>query len=299
MGEPGASLVQAREAAGLTRQQAAEKLHLSVQQVGALDENRFEDLPGATYVKGYIRNYASLLNIPSDDLIAAYEECCGEPEVPELSSLAQPQQMTSGDQTMKLATLAVVAVVIGLALTWWLNREQPVVSPQQLSEAAIETDSVQEKYPNIDYPEAVQDLRAELNQDTTESSRSSTAPATGNDDAIVDSGEQPGTEAAMVDNIQDKAAIDNTEAAPSGQEPRLVLEVSDDSWVDIRDSHNRRLLYETVASGRTVTLSGAPPFNVFLGNAQGVRLSYKGKDFDITPHRRGLVARFTLGEAGE
>ncbi len=299
MGEPGASLVQAREAAGLTRQQAAEKLHLSVQQVGALDENRFEDLPGATYVKGYIRNYASLLNIPSDDLIAAYEECCGEPEVPELSSLAQPQQMTSGDQTMKLATLAVVAVVIGLALTWWLNREQPVVSSQPLSETAINTDSMQEKYPNTNYPEAVQDLRDELNQDTSEASLSNAAPATGYGDTIVDSGEQPDTETAMADNIQDKPATDNTEADSSGQEYLLVLEVSDDSWVDIRDSHNRRLLYETVASGRTVTLNGAPPFSVFLGNAQGVRLSYKGKNFDITPHRRGLVARFMLGEAGE
>jgi cytoskeleton protein RodZ len=75
-----------------------------------------------------------------------------------------------------------------------------------------------------------------------------------------------------------------------------VLVVDQESWIDIRDARQVKLLYETVPAGRTVALEGVAPVSVFLGNAAGVRLEYNGRSFDVVRHKRGMVARFTLGE---
>jgi len=64
----------------------------------------------------------------------------------------------------------------------------------------------------------------------------------------------------------------------------------------VRDGKQNKLLYETVAAGRTVVLEGAAPLSVFLGNVEGVGVEFNGKPYDTAPHRRGPIARFTLGE---
>jgi len=43
-----------------------------------------------------------------------------------------------------------------------------------------------------------------------------------------------------------------------------------------------------------VTVEGVAPLNVFLGNAEAVTVDYNGSPIDITPFRRGQIARFTL-----
>jgi len=47
------------------------------------------------------------------------------------------------------------------------------------------------------------------------------------------------------------------------------LQAQVDSWADVRDAHGNRLLYETIAAGRTVAVEGATPLAVFLGNGRG------------------------------
>jgi cytoskeleton protein RodZ len=81
----------------------------------------------------------------------------------------------------------------------------------------------------------------------------------------------------------------------AGDRSRLVLATSAPSWVDIRDSNNTRLLYETVAANRTISVEGEPPFQVFIGNAAAVTLSYDGKTIDVQSHQNGPTARFTVG----
>jgi cytoskeleton protein RodZ len=83
------------------------------------------------------------------------------------------------------------------------------------------------------------------------------------------------------------------EAQPRG---RLVLRTLEDCWADVRDAAGNRLLYETIQAGRMVSVEGAAPLSVFLGNVDGVRVEFNGMPYDAARHRRGQVARFTLGE---
>ena len=56
----GALLRDAREAAGLSIDAVAQQLKLAPRQVQALEDDDFAQLPGRTFVRGFMRNYARL-----------------------------------------------------------------------------------------------------------------------------------------------------------------------------------------------------------------------------------------------
>jgi hypothetical protein len=60
----GQRLRQSREARGLSQQQVAEQLHLPLAVIIALEDERFEQLGAPIYVRGHLRSYLRLLELP-------------------------------------------------------------------------------------------------------------------------------------------------------------------------------------------------------------------------------------------
>ena len=91
-------------------------------------------------------------------------------------------------------------------------------------------------------------------------------------------------------------------AAPLAAEPSatnttgpLLLQFNGTSWAEVRDAAGRVLLSGLVEAGNSQTLDGRPPFEIGLGNAPVVRISYQGQAVDMAPHRRSdNTARLTL-----
>ena len=69
---PGATFKQAREKLGWSVAEVAEKLHLTEFAVNSLEADRYEALPGVTFVRGYIRSYAKLVGQDPDALAGLY-----------------------------------------------------------------------------------------------------------------------------------------------------------------------------------------------------------------------------------
>jgi cytoskeleton protein RodZ len=74
----------------------------------------------------------------------------------------------------------------------------------------------------------------------------------------------------------------------------MTIAFRDSSWTEIRDRDGRLLLSGMNPGGTTQSLSGTPPFDIVIGNAEDVRLTYKGSPVDLAPHTRQNVARFKL-----
>ncbi|MFZ1907695.1 MAG: DUF4115 domain-containing protein, partial [Burkholderiales bacterium] len=75
---------------------------------------------------------------------------------------------------------------------------------------------------------------------------------------------------------------------------RILLHFDAESWVEIRDGAGKLLLSQLNPAGSEKAVQGTPPFAVVVGNAQHVQLTYDGQAFDLAPHIRVEVARFTL-----
>src|SRR3984885_13985744 len=71
-GSPGARLAAAREQAGLSLNDVAERLRLDIGTLQALEAGRFEALGAAVFVRGHLRHYAELLGLPVEEIEAAY-----------------------------------------------------------------------------------------------------------------------------------------------------------------------------------------------------------------------------------
>lgn len=74
---------------------------------------------------------------------------------------------------------------------------------------------------------------------------------------------------------------------PTAGRAQLALNFSAESWVEISDADERRLLHGLIESGSARTLTGASPLRVTLGNAPAVALQVNGRPVALT----GLVHR--------
>lgn len=311
--EPGASLAAGREKAGMSREQVADRLHLSPKQIESLETNDWKGLPEAPYVRGYIRNYALLVGIDEKPLVDAFKaQQAKEKRQAEPVQAAVKAGVTTTSQQQMITIGAVVAVIV-VALLIFLFSGSDEKSPAQPE--SIPT--ISERLGNTDVVEPGQSVVPDASGNVVDTG-AVTDPVDANPvlpvvpenvpqtDQLVSQPKPAESLQQVVPQVQPVTPAvtpslpTKTETvAPQSQDgstgsAQLVLYLDADSWLDVRDNSGKRLVYETVAGGRVVSLNGKAPFNVFIGNAAAVRLVYNGKDFDIAPHRRGMIARFTL-----
>mgnify|MGYP001116335732 CR=1 FL=1 len=69
---PGDVLRAARESAGMSVEQVADKLHLLQSVVSSLEKDCYDRIRGETFVRGYLRNYARLLGVDAEDVLSRH-----------------------------------------------------------------------------------------------------------------------------------------------------------------------------------------------------------------------------------
>ncbi len=283
---PGRRLHEARVKARLSPEQVAELLHLSTQQIEAIENDDYEKLPGPTYVRGYLRSYSQLLGLPVREIVDSYARLNGAGKSSSLGRLTPEREPTTRDAPVRLAAVLVFGVFFLLAVVWWQGREgAPPPVGTALTESAPET---------LPAPPAPP-LPA-----TTPVLREETASNVEIDKAVIPPG---GSErlapSAMAESRQVEMASPSEPEAPVTRPligaSELTLETHEECWVDIRDAREEKLLYELVPAGRRLTVTGVAPFTVFLGNPDGVTLIYQQNTIEASRYKRGLVARFTVG----
>lgn len=293
---PGKILCDARRQLGFSAEEVAGMLNLSTSQINALESDDFLNLPGSTYVRGYLRSYAQLLELAPADILAAYASVNGTERVTRLGSLSPEPEVTLKDRPVRYATFMVVGLLVVLAIVWWQGRSYtPTVGvdaktadlspPQQdllgPDIAAIELKSktdLGQLAANGKFPATLIPSLAE--SDISESEQSLSLYKSGPDDIELE-------------NIPLPSVAETSSVA--GANTELVVYTREASWADIRDARENKLLYTLLPAGRMVTLVGTPPFNVFLGNPDGVGLEFDGEYLDASKYKIGIVARFTLG----
>jgi cytoskeleton protein RodZ len=286
---PGKRLYEARIRAQLSAEQVAEMLHLSTHQITALEREEFDRLPGPTYVRGYLRNYAQLLGLPSDEIVQSYTRSNGAVRTARRNALAPEPEVTTRDATVRLATLLVGVTLILLAVVWWQGRSSKPTIPEPISQ-------VQQEAPAGVEPDAVVSTEPIDEVDQGGENRTDVAP-------VVTAEETPAQPADVApvqpqaEDIAETLPPDSAVAEPApaeGDTAQLILHTRDTSWADIRDARGNKLVYRLVPAQQRIILTGIPPFEVFVGNPEAVTVEFNGEHVEAVKFKRGLVARFTL-----
>lgn len=287
MRDVGRIFTDAREQAGLTLDEAAARLCLRPQQVDAMERGAVDELPGQTFVRGFIRGYAKLLHLDAGPLVEAHRRHAPADSAGRIS--LQCEHIPIVEPTRRSWTLYLrVAAVIGMALGAWMVymdyfAERPATTPAAdvVSQGGVEHEPPPQEEPPVEA--AVQPLMTDM----AELAAAPPAPV-----------QPPQPEATQPLPVLPPAAAPAATAQPPVAAPAatttLKLTFAESSWVRVRDRDGRDLLNKTAAAGAVEQVAGTPPLRLEIGNTNGVQVSYRDQAVDLAPHTRANVARFTL-----
>jgi len=276
-GTPGAVLAAARQAAGLMPADVAGQLRISLRQLVAIEADRYEELPGAVFVRGFVRNYARLLNLDPAPLLHALEPALGV-EVPlRAQQYAGSLPVHARHSHIRLWVglfVVLLLVVLGTAAyELWRGRSasQGVLPP------------VGESTPPPTPP-------VELRAPAVAMEPVPLAPERVSQGPEAAAGTVVSAEASAAASIPAAATPPAATALARG---RVELVFVADSWVEVRD-RDGVIFSATGAANTTRTVDGTPPLTVTIGNASGVRITYNQKPIDVAANANRNIARLTL-----
>ena len=240
---PGKILRDAREKLGLTQEQVASELYMTLTKVKAIESDQFNRLHSDTFIRGYLRTYAQLVKVDLSELMSIYDN---QAKILGLKEVFVPsKQETSAKKFWQS-----VAVLIGVLLLMWL------VSVWFLDNRK------QDDYSNIGIalPEKVD---TELNIANDQSVQNANAMSVSSVSAITD-------------------ATLNTAHQSSAQD-RLDFYFRDECWVEVSDANGDVLVTELQLKDSQLSLTGRRPFDVKLGNSPAVSLKLNGEEIRLMP----------------
>ena len=265
----GATLRAAREAHGMSIDAVAQQLKLAPRQVQALEDDDYAQLPGRTFVRGFMRNYARLLRLDPDAVIASLPDAGHAPSLdrPSLSPTTRvmgelpadlPAKPSSARWAIPLALIAIAIIVVAYEFGRPLaERWRAVLTGRSAPAAAAPV--------------------------APEPPPAAAAPAP--------AGDAPAASAQAAPASAEPAAA--TPGAPPGDAP-LVFVFRGTSWIEVKDAKGAIVLSTMGYPGATHAVNGTFPLDVVLGNAEAVIVSLRGAQFDTTPYVKQNVAKFTV-----
>lgn len=267
----GARLRMAREARAMDVDAVAAALKLSRRQVEALENGDWGSLPGHTFIRGFVRNYARVVHLDPQTLLADLE--APPPTSPRLdlprrstAVMPEPGQAKKRDYAAVLVGLVLVAVAVVayyvVPADFWVKAPQP-------EPVVKETVSPQPLFP----------------PGTTPGSplQGATVPAEAAPAALS---------AAQASAVAPDSLLVAPTNAPSGAGLRMVF--AQPSWVEIRDKSGQIIFSQLNPAGSERLVDGTPPFALVVGNAQHVKVQYNGRDIELQPRSKDDVARVTV-----
>nr|WP_314900029.1 RodZ domain-containing protein [uncultured Deefgea sp.] len=272
----GRQLRNAREALELTPEQVAQQLKLSVRQVIAIEQEAFDELPSNLFIRGFVRNYARLLKIDVEPLLAYLAEVLPqeqEARTPVDSSLTSGVRL-SGEHVPKkqrslspTALMALLGAAIGVAVAVWFL-QQP--SNPELALPELESPPV------LDVPAA----SAVLETASAVAFSSASAASSASSVVIASVVASPVSIAASASAATASQASSVTSATVGA----IKIVSTTDSWVQIIDANGNKVLSEIIRPGIERTVDGKPPFAVKVGNAPKTTVYFHGQNVDLSPY---------------
>jgi cytoskeleton protein RodZ len=272
----GQQLRDARIGRNLSLHDVADRLKLSLRQLEWMEDGEFARLPGATFVRGFVRNYARFLELDSTPLMALLEQ--EYPSQPQDRAPAMPPVAAANRAAVKAWWL--VLPLVAMAGVIWQQQgsgANPTAPQGELAPMLHQTASqVAASAPQM-APQA--SVAAAVKPVAEQAAKLASAPSNAMPVAVSPAKVTPQAASAPV--------------AAAGQKT-LRLQAQGDSWVSVVDATGKRLVYGTIAAGNSQEVRGVPPFKLKIGNAQQVALSYEGAAVALQDKTRGTTAKLEL-----
>jgi cytoskeletal protein RodZ len=263
----GDSLRREREMRGVSLEEISDSTKINVRFLKALEEDRFDQIPGGVFIRSFIRAYAGYLGLEVEPIISEYQQAAqatGEIDVSRLAANRPLAERSRPGAQVLVSVFAVALLVAGYLLFRYSQQR-----------GGLET--TKEMAPAIAAPPSSAAPNASTGSAASSGSNSSAAPAplvsadgpAAAGGATTAENAPPGA-ASAGGAAQDEAA--NT--IPALGEGDLVLQVktTDKVWLSV-EADGKTLLQQSVAPNTVRLFRAHDSFDVRTGNAYGTSLT--------------------------
>ena len=270
----GKELAKIRLEKKLSIKEIAREIRIEPSVIKKIEKNDFESIGAPVFVKGYLRQYASFIEMDADEVLEKYNQLnLKEDASPIINDSVQ--QLSKFIVTPKVIIFSISSIAISMIL-WFLFSyftKQDKGFESNVITNNVELDLNQEPS-NVTEAE---EIEPELNesQDLTESI------------AVIENQEPSNvTEAVTIEPVVVK------------ERPSIALTMNYRGlcWAEVYDSDGNQIFYGFGDADNDVNVTGIGPLDVTLGAADElISIQVNEQDYSIIdPVRRGEVLRFQI-----
>ncbi len=315
---PGQILSEARKKLSLTQQQVADKLNFRINLVVDIENDSFDHSLPATFNRGYLRNYAKLVAVDIDEVLAAYDLLgIAEAQRSEMQSFSNLTEKQAEHSRLMWLSYLIAAILFGLMVLWWFQKpaDAPLFNLADGNAKATADDSsgtnavktsvdevvkgkpIEENSLELLQPGLQTELKPELQEELLSSEQQPVSVTQAVDDTIAAVSEKLTNEVTLVEESEQ---LNSQQVLPEEVlSSTAVFTFSGDCWVNIYDATGERIAWGVKKSGYVMTVSGKAPLKVTLGKPELAEIVFNGQSIDMSPFNVGNIAKFTLPLSSE
>ena len=290
----GRLLREARERQGLHIAALAASIKVTQKKLEALEADRFEELPDATFTRALAQTVCRALKVDSAEIMRLLPPPGGYrlEQVGEGLNApfrARPGALVQRDVTSILRSpafwLTMLVLLAALGVYLWPGRLAGLAGPGRAASAASPASSV---------PGVVSSVlpRGELPGMPPDTKPEEGAPVPVPANLVSPNEAAAATTAAVAP--AGVAASGEAGSAASASASLLQVQATVASWVEVSDARGQALIARLVKPGESVDLDGVAPLKVRIGNAAGTRLTFRGQPVELAASTRDNIARLEL-----
>ena len=302
---PGHMLAEGRKALNLSQADVAEKLNFRLTLVKEIEQEIFDKSLPDTFNRGYLRNYAKLVKVNEQDVLASYETLnIAEQQCAEMQSFSQQTKKQAEHSRLMWITYVILALVVGSSLVWYFqysDSTETVIEPVSVEAPELVSETNQPQASALDSATSDNSSPVIAAENAEENVLSESVELKQTVNVIPENNEVvPNTETTIPDS---NALEENTSVLTEQTSAQLTTETnvtqvsflfSGDCWVNIYDATGERIAWGVKKTDYEMNISGVPPFKVTLGKPELVKINYQGENVDMSQFARGNIAKFTL-----
>ena len=313
----GSYLKHERELRGVPLDEIAQSTKISIRFLRALEENRFEDLPGEVFIKGFIQSYGQAIGSNVDELLAAYHESGSkhqdsESSKPEISPVKEEPVEPPFTFPMKAVLGFGMALLIIGGGVYWFTSEKGGKGPSQQTQVTSPT-VVDNSLPEIE--EVAEETNAplpEMESPTPEPELKDAAeptPPPAKAPPVEVPAEAPSTQQPVkntftvpenIDTIKDlkdqtvSESVEPTADVALGESSlNLVIQVNENSWFNLRVDEQRDQDF-ILPPGGSKTIQAKNAIVMTIGNRRATQLTLNGQQLDLPESPDNVIRNLTV-----
>ena len=294
----GALLRQARQAQGVHLAAMAASLKVPVEKLEALEQDRFDLLLDAVFVRALASGVCRLLKLDPNPILQRLPVLETAKDIPQNRGINEPFRSRSGTGSSWGGQLPKPVIFVGLALL--LGAAVLVFLPTIQKEGAGKLSAPQTSSEKPATEPASAGAPSVVHE-TVPSSTPAVPPAPADESRLPAPSSAPLPSALEIS----PPAVPTPPAsasAPALSQPAgtgttdsvATFMAKEDSWVKVTDAKGTIVLARMLRAGESASVSGTLPLTALVGRAHAVQVQVRGQALDITALAKNNIARFEV-----